>query len=62
MDNELLDKIEKIISEIDNSWNNFEKSRYIFVKLGQLYNYDPKFAYSNSKVQNEILIDAINKK
>ena len=59
MDNELLDKIEKIMSEVDDSWSDFEKSRYIFVKLGQLYSYDPKFAYSNSKVQNDILIDAI---
>ena len=59
MDIELLKSIEELMSGIDDSWSKIEKSRYIFVKLGQLYNYDPKFAYSNSKVQNEILVEAI---
>lgn len=59
MDNNIALKIEEFMSEINNDWSNLKKSRFIFVKLGQLYNYDPKFAYANSKMQGDILAESI---
>ena len=52
-------KIEKFMKQINQNWGDFRKARFIFRKLGEIYNYDPQYIYSNSIIQNDIILNAI---
>ena len=52
-------KIEEFMKQVNQNWGDFRKSRFIFRKLGEIYNYDPQYIYSNPIIQNEITIEAI---
>ena len=47
---ELLDKEIK-----GKDWSEETKSRYLYIRSGQLFSYDPRFFYANNFLKKEIL-------
>ncbi len=49
------EKIEEFMSQIDESWSDLKKLRYICVKLCEIYEYDPKYSYATDDKQIEYM-------
>ena len=49
------EKIEEFMSQIDESWSDLKKLRYICIKLCEIYEYDPKYAYGTQDDKTEYM-------
>lgn len=48
------EKIEEFMSQIDESWSDLKKLRYICIKLCEIYEYNPKYAYGTEDEKFDI--------
>lgn len=53
------EKIKEFMSKIQDEWSMLKKARYICLKLCEIYNYNPEYAYGDSKQQEEVLKNSI---
>lgn len=49
------EKIEEFMSQIDESWSDLKKLRYICIKLCEMYEYDAKYKYGTKDEQIEYM-------
>ena len=52
MEKELFIKLKK---EIKDTWSPEEKSRYIYLKLCEMYTYNLRFSYASSQYKQELI-------
>ena len=49
------EKIEEFMSKIDESWSDLKKLRYVCIKLCEIYEYAPKYAYGTPDDKTEYM-------